>query len=80
MLSKYAILLDGGFVTKKLLSKLGRFPKAADVCEPQRVGSRNLLKLGGLIARSSLAESGLYPTPTAGPVILRNLRNATCVI
>jgi len=31
MLSKYAILLDGGFVTKKLQAKLSRFPTAADV-------------------------------------------------
>jgi uncharacterized LabA/DUF88 family protein len=29
--SKYAILLDGGFVTKKLQGKLKRFPSAADV-------------------------------------------------
>lgn len=31
MLSKYAILLDGGFVTKKLQGKLKRFPTATDV-------------------------------------------------
>jgi len=33
MLSKYAILLDGGFVTKKLQAKLSRFPTAADVAQ-----------------------------------------------
>ena len=31
MPSRYAILLDGGFVTKKLQAKLGLFPTAADV-------------------------------------------------
>jgi uncharacterized LabA/DUF88 family protein len=31
MLSKYAVLLDGGFVTKKLQSRLSHFPTAADV-------------------------------------------------
>ncbi len=37
MLSKYAILLDGGFVTKKLQTQLKRFPLAADVkCQTQR--------------------------------------------
>lgn len=52
MLSKYAILLDGGFVTKKLQTKLGRFPTAADVeHECQRIAkhpqlaSRDLLRI-----------------------------------
>jgi len=52
MLSKYAILLDGGFVTKKLQSKLGRFPTGADVGqECQRIGqhahlaNRDLLRI-----------------------------------
>ncbi len=52
MLSKYAILLDGGFVTKKLQTKLGRFPTAGDVeqeCHriaknPQLAG-RDLLRI-----------------------------------
>jgi uncharacterized LabA/DUF88 family protein len=52
MLSKYAILLDGGFVTKKLQAKLGRFPRAADVeQECQRIAAlpplsnRDLLRI-----------------------------------
>jgi len=50
--SKYAILLDGGFVTKKLQSKLGRFPVAADViqeCErvsnSPHLANRDLLRI-----------------------------------
>lgn len=31
MADRVAILLDGGFVTKKLSARLGRFPDAADV-------------------------------------------------
>ena len=38
----------------------------------------NLLKLAGLTARSSSAESELYLP--AGLAVLRNLRNATCVM
>src|SRR5713101_308116 len=52
MLSRYAILLDGGFVTKKLQIRLGRFPGAADVAqECQRIASsphlanRDLLRI-----------------------------------
>jgi uncharacterized LabA/DUF88 family protein len=52
MLSKYAILLDGGFVTKKLQSKFGRFPTAADVdqeCQRiarhQELAKRDLLRI-----------------------------------
>jgi hypothetical protein len=52
MLSKYAILLDGGFVTKKLQGKLARFPTAAEVeQECQRIGqhpqlaNRDLLRI-----------------------------------
>ncbi len=52
MPSKYAILLDGGFVTKKLQRRLKRFPAAADVeqeCKriaafPQLAG-RDLLRI-----------------------------------
>jgi uncharacterized LabA/DUF88 family protein len=44
MTSKYAILLDGGFVTKKLQSQLKRFPTAADVeKECQRIAQHPLL-------------------------------------
>ncbi len=45
MTSKYAILLDGGFVTKKLQVRLKRFPNAADIVqECARVsGSPHLL-------------------------------------
>ena len=44
MLSKYAILLDGGFVTKKLQAKLNRFPTAADVDqECQRIAQHPLM-------------------------------------
>lgn len=52
MLSKYAILLDGGFVTKKLQAKLSRFPTAADVdqeCQRiarhQQLANRDLLRI-----------------------------------
>ncbi|PYI80036.1 MAG: hypothetical protein DME26_22395 [Verrucomicrobia bacterium] len=52
MSSKYAILLDGGFVTKKLQSKLGRFPTGADVGQDcQRISqhahlaNRDLLRI-----------------------------------
>ena len=52
MLSKYAILLDGGFVTKKLQGQLKRFPTAADVDqECQRIAkhpqlaNRELLRI-----------------------------------
>ena len=52
MSSKYAILLDGGFVTKKLQGRLKRFPNATDIqqeCEritksPHLVG-RDLLRI-----------------------------------
>jgi uncharacterized LabA/DUF88 family protein len=44
MTSKYAILLDGGFVTKKLQGQLKRFPTAADVeKECQRIAQHQLL-------------------------------------
>jgi len=44
MNSKYAILLDGGFVTKKLQGQLKRFPTAADVeKECQRIAQHPLL-------------------------------------
>jgi uncharacterized LabA/DUF88 family protein len=50
--SKYAILLDGGFVTKKLQSRLGHFPVADDVVqECERVSksphllNRDLLRI-----------------------------------
>jgi uncharacterized LabA/DUF88 family protein len=44
MTSKYAILLDGGFVTKKLQGQLKRFPAAADVeKECQRIAQHPLL-------------------------------------
>lgn len=44
MLSKYAILLDGGFVTKKLEYKLRHFPTAADVQqECNRISASPLL-------------------------------------
>jgi uncharacterized LabA/DUF88 family protein len=50
--SKYAILLDGGFVTKKLQGRLGRFPVADDVVqECERVSNsphllnRDLLRI-----------------------------------
>lgn len=44
MTSKYAILLDGGFVTKKLQGQLKRFPTAADVeKECQRIAQHPLL-------------------------------------
>jgi uncharacterized LabA/DUF88 family protein len=52
MLSKYAILLDGGFVTKKLQNKLKRFPTATDIeQECQRIkmlpelANRDLLRI-----------------------------------
>jgi len=52
MPSKYAILLDGGFVTKKLQGKLGRFPNANDVqqeCEriakSPHLAGRDLLRI-----------------------------------
>jgi len=52
MLSKYAILLDGGFVTKKQQGRLGHFPTAADVeRECQRIrqhpqlDNRDLLRI-----------------------------------
>src|SRR2546427_2126641 len=52
MLSKYAILLDGGFVTKKLQNRLGHFPAAAEVDqECQRIAksphlaNRDLLRI-----------------------------------
>jgi uncharacterized LabA/DUF88 family protein len=52
MLSKYAILLDGSFVTKKLQAKLGRFPTAADVdqecqriAQHQQLANRDLLRV-----------------------------------
>ncbi len=52
VLSQYAILLDGGFVTKKLQGKLKRFPNAADVAqECQRItafpelAGRDLLRI-----------------------------------
>ena len=31
MADRVAVLLDGGFVTKQLSARLGRFPEAADV-------------------------------------------------
>jgi uncharacterized LabA/DUF88 family protein len=41
MLSRYAILLDGAFVTKKLQVKLKNFPAAADIqAECQRIAAR----------------------------------------
>jgi hypothetical protein len=44
MTSKYAILLDGGFVTKKLQGQLKHFPTAADVeKECQRIAKQPLL-------------------------------------
>jgi uncharacterized LabA/DUF88 family protein len=44
MPSRYAILLDGGFVTKKLQGQLKRFPTAADVeKECQRIAQHQLL-------------------------------------
>jgi uncharacterized LabA/DUF88 family protein len=50
--SKYAILLDGGFVTKKLQAKLGHFPVADDVvneCErvakSPHLASRDLMRI-----------------------------------
>lgn len=44
MTSKYAILLDGGFVTKKLQGQLKRFPAATDVDkECQRIIKHPLL-------------------------------------
>jgi len=52
MLSRYAILLDGSFVTKKLQAKLGRFPTAADVAQEcqriaqhQQLAGRDLLRI-----------------------------------
>jgi len=52
MTSKYAVLLDGGFVTKKLQGRLKRFPRAADVDqECQRIAQhaqlahRDLLRI-----------------------------------
>jgi len=52
MLSQYAILLDGGFVTKKLQTRLKRFPTADDVAQackriagmPQ-LANRDLLRI-----------------------------------
>ena len=45
MNSRYAILLDGGFVTKKLEAKLGQFPNAVAVeAECQRIASRKELQ------------------------------------
>lgn len=45
MISKYAILLDGGFVTKKLAVRLKRFPVAEDIeQECQRVAQHAKLK------------------------------------
>lgn len=44
MTSKYAILLDGGFVTKKLEGQLKRFPTAEDVEKHcQRIAQHRLL-------------------------------------
>lgn len=44
MTSKYAVLLDGGFVIKKLQGQLKRFPTAADVeKECQRIAQHQLL-------------------------------------
>src|ERR1043166_4546228 len=52
MLSRYAILLDGGFVTKKLQSKLNKFPTAADVdvvckriAQHPTISNRDLLRI-----------------------------------
>jgi uncharacterized LabA/DUF88 family protein len=43
-MSRYAILLDGGFVTKRLHRKLGRFPAATDVLsECDRIGGSSCL-------------------------------------
>jgi uncharacterized LabA/DUF88 family protein len=41
---RYAILLDGGFVTKRLQRRLGRFPLATDIlAECDRIGGSPLL-------------------------------------
>lgn len=52
MTSKYAILLDGGFVTKKLQGQLKRFPTAADIervhqriAQHQLLANRDLLRI-----------------------------------
>jgi len=52
MLSRYAILLDGGFVTKKLQSKLNKFHTAADVdveckriAQHPTISNRDLLRI-----------------------------------
>ncbi len=52
MASKFAILLDGGFVTKKLQTKLGCFPNANDVqqecnriIQSSHLAGRDLLRI-----------------------------------
>ena len=45
MNSRYAILLDGGFVTKKLEAKLGQFPNAGAIeAECQRIANHKELQ------------------------------------
>jgi hypothetical protein len=44
MAEKFAVLLDGGFVTKKLQDRLGRYPTVSDVeLECQRILSHPAL-------------------------------------
>jgi len=71
MSGRFAILLDGGFVTKRLRRRLGRFPASEDVLEECRRISRHA-ELQGL----SLLRIFFYDAPPATSVAVNPLSGA----
>jgi len=68
MAEKFAVLLDGGFVTKKLQERLGRYPAVSDVeLECQRILSHSAL------SGCSLLRFYFYDAPPLQKVIVNPL-------